>query len=158
MLDTTLLLIADPRDTTTALLTYHHLCHQIYTFSPQSSSFSLSSPSTNLALRRRYVAVQKARDAGSVGIIVGTLGKGGYLDLISMLRKMVLDRGKKPYLLSLGKINPAKVANFSECDVFCIIACPESTVVDSRVCPFPGDCKTFQLTLVGLLQAHRYAI
>src|SRR6202021_687432 len=67
MLDTTLLLIADPRDTTTALLTYHHLCHQIYTFSPQSSSFSLSSPSTNLALRRRYVAVQKARDAGSVG-------------------------------------------------------------------------------------------
>ena len=46
---------------------------------------------------------------------------------------MLLNRGKKPYLLALGKLNPAKVANFSECDVFCIIACPESTVVDSRV-------------------------
>lgn len=48
---------------------------------------------------------------------------------------MILQRGKKPYLLALGKLNPAKVANFSECDCFVIIACPESTVVDSRVCP-----------------------
>jgi diphthamide biosynthesis protein 2 len=133
--DTTLLLIADPKDSATTLLTYHHLCPEIYTFSPQTSSLALSSPATNLALRRRYVAVNKARDAGTIGIIVGTLGKGGYLDLITLLRKMILERGKKPYLLSLGKLNPAKVANFSECDVFCIIACPESTVVDSRVFP-----------------------
>jgi diphthamide biosynthesis protein 2 len=102
-----------------------------------TSSLSLSSPSTNLTLRRRYVAVQKARDAGTVGIIMGTLGKGGYLSLISMLRRMTLESGKKPYLLALGKLNPAKVANFSECDVFCIVACPESTVVDSRVIPLP---------------------
>jgi diphthamide biosynthesis protein 2 len=130
----TLLLISDPQNSTTTLLTYHHICPEIYTFSPSSCSLASSSPSTNLALRRRYVAVQKARDAGAIGIIVGTLGKGGYLNLITLLRKMILDRGKKPYLLALGKINPAKVANFSECDVFCLIACPESTVVDSRVC------------------------
>ena len=53
-----------------------------------------------------------------------------------MLRAMILEGGKKPYLLALGKLNPAKVANFSECDVFCLIACPESTVVDNRV-PLP---------------------
>jgi len=68
---------------------------------------------------------------------MGTLGKGGYLSLISMLRRMTLESGKKPYLLALGKLNPAKVANFAECDVFCIVACPESTVVDSRVIPLP---------------------
>lgn len=131
----TLILISDPSNSTTTLLTYHHLCPQIYTFSPSSATLSLSSPTTNLDLRRRYVAVQKARDAGTVGIIIGTLGKGGYLSLISMLRKMILERGKKPYLLALGKLNPAKVANFVECDVFCIVACPESTVIDSRVDP-----------------------
>jgi len=135
--NTTLILISEPSNSTTTLLTYHHLCPQIYTFSPSPSSLSLSSPSTNLALRRRYVAVQKARDAGTVGIIMGTLGKGGYLSLISMLRRMTLESGKKPYLLALGKLNPAKVANFAECDVFCIVACPESTVVDSRVIPLP---------------------
>src|SRR5208282_1058618 len=136
--ETTLLLIAEPTDSTTTLLTYHHLTKQIYTFSPSTSILTLSSPTTNLALRRRYVAVQKARDAGTVGIIVGTLGKGGYLNLISLLRKMILERGKKPYLLALGKLNPAKVANFAECDIFCIIACPESTVVDSRVSHLPS--------------------
>lgn len=130
--NTILILISDPENSTTTLLTYHHLCPQIYTFSPRTP-LTLSSPATNIALRRRYVAVQKARDAGTVGIIVGTLGKGGYLSLITMLRKMTLERGKKPYLLALGKLNPAKVANFSECDVFCMIACPESTVIESRV-------------------------
>ena len=133
--ETTLLLISEPDKSITTLLTYQYLTDACYTYSPKSSKLILSSPTTNLALRRRYVSVQKARDAGTVGIIVGTLGKGGYLTLISLLRKMILDKGKKPYLLALGKLNPAKVANFAECDVFCIIACPESTVVDSRVIP-----------------------
>ena len=131
--DTTLLFVAEPRDTAATLLTYHYLAPKIYTYSPQSSTLTLSSPSTSLRLRRRYVAVQKARDSGAIGLVIGTLGKEGYLSLISLLRKMILDRGKKPYLLALGKLNPAKVANFSECDCFCIIACPESTVVDNRV-------------------------
>jgi diphthamide biosynthesis protein 2 len=147
--ETTLILISEPKDSTTTLLTYHHLTQQIYTYSPQTSSLQLSSPATNLALRRRYVSVQKARDAGTVGIIVGTLGKGGYLNLISLLRKMILERGKKPYLLALGKPNPAKVANFAECDVFCIIACPESTVVDSRV-PIPCSPLVFHGSNVGV--------
>ena len=119
-------------------------------YSPTTTTLSLSTPATNLALRRRYVAVQKARDAGTVGIIVGTLGKGGYLNLITKLRQMVLVRGKKPYLLALGKLNPAKVANFAECDVFCIIACPESTVVDSRVSSTPLH-SFLLLTCVGVL-------
>lgn len=131
--DTTLLLIADPQHSTTTLLTYHHICPEIHTFSPTTSTLVLSTPQTNLALRRRYVAVQKARDAGTIGIIIGTLGKGGYLSLITLLRTMLLEQGKKPYLLALGKLNPAKVANFSECDAFCLIACPESTIVDNRV-------------------------
>lgn len=134
--ETTLLLIAEPKDSTATLLTYHHHTKEIFTYSPKTDTLLISTPSTNMALRRRFVAVQKARDAGTVGIIVGTLGKEGYLNLISLLRKLILQKGKKPYLLALGKLNPAKVANFAECDIFCMIACPESTVIDSRVtCP-----------------------
>ena len=152
--NTTLLLIADPKDATTTLFTYHHLTQQIYTYSPQSSSLELSTPSTNLSLRRRYVAVQKARDAGTIGIIIGTLGKEGYLSLISHLRKMVLERGKKPYLLALGKLNPAKVANFSECDVFCIIACPQTTVIDSRVRPIYSIANSRNILSLLLLRMN----
>jgi diphthamide biosynthesis protein 2 len=131
--NTTLLLIAEPKDSTTTLLTYHHLTQQIYTYSPSSRSLELSTPSTNIALRRRYVAVQKAHDAGAIGIIIGTLGKQGYKSAISHLRNLILSKGKKPYLLALGKLNPAKLANFTECEVFVMFACPQSTVIDTRV-------------------------
>jgi diphthamide biosynthesis protein 2 len=147
--NTTLLLIADPKDCTTTLLTYHHHTKEIHTYSPQTNSLTLSTPSTNLSLRRRYVAVQKARDAGTIGITVGTLGKEGYLTLISHLRTLILHKGKKPYLLALGKLNPAKVANFAECDVFCIIACPESTIVESRVHTMFESA----LLMIGIFQA-----
>jgi diphthamide biosynthesis protein 2 len=131
--DTTILLISDPADALSTLLTYHALTSQIYLFAPSTSLLTLSSPSTNTLLRRRYVAVHKTRDAPTIGILVSTLGKQGYLPLISKLRSMILAKGKKPYLLSLGKINPAKLANFAECDSFVMIACPESSIVDSKV-------------------------
>jgi len=130
---TTLLLIAENSDSLSTLVTYHTLTPQIYLFVPSTSTLTLSSPATNLLLRRRYVAVLKTRDASTIGILVSTLGKQGYLPLISKLRNMILSRGKKPYLLSLGKINPAKLANFAEVDSFVLIACPESSIVDSKV-------------------------
>lgn len=41
-------------------------------------------------------------------------------------------KGKKPYLLSVGKPNPAKLGNFLEIDAFCIVSCPENALLDSR--------------------------
>jgi diphthamide biosynthesis protein 2 len=41
-------------------------------------------------------------------------------------------RGKKPYLIAVGKPSPEKLGNFLEIDVFCLIACPENSILDSR--------------------------
>jgi diphthamide biosynthesis protein 2 len=35
-------------------------------------------------------------------------------------------------LLAVGKPSPAKLGNFLEIDVFCLIACPENSLLDSR--------------------------
>lgn len=43
-----------------------------------------------------------------------------------------MSSGKKPYLLAVGKPNPAKLGNFLEIDAFCLIACPENSLLDSR--------------------------
>jgi diphthamide biosynthesis protein 2 len=32
----------------------------------------------------------------------------------------------------VGKLNPAKLANFPEIDVYTLIACPENSLLDSR--------------------------
>jgi diphthamide biosynthesis protein 2 len=45
---------------------------------------------------------------------------------------LILSKGKKPYLLAVGKPNVAKLGNFLEIDVFCLVACPENSLLDSR--------------------------
>ena len=39
-------------------------------------------------LRRRYFLVEKARNASIVGILVGTLGVAGYLDVVDRVREL----------------------------------------------------------------------
>jgi len=99
---------------------------------------------------RRYAVVQHARDADIIGIIVGTLGVGmwlrthfllffhishsaAYLPLVSHLRNLIRRHKKKSYTLSVGKLNTAKLANFAEIECFVMVACPENSVINSKV-------------------------
>ncbi|KAG8835488.1 Diphthamide biosynthesis protein 2 [Serendipita sp. 400] len=81
---------------------------------------------------RRYAVMQRARDADVFGILVGTLGVASYLHLITEVRKMLAREGKKTYTISVGKLNPAKLANFAEIECFVLIACPENSIVESK--------------------------
>jgi len=53
--------------------------------------------------------------------------------LISHLRKLIASKNKKSYTVAVGKLNPAKLANFIEVECFVLVACPENTMVDSKV-------------------------
>jgi diphthamide biosynthesis protein 2 len=55
-----------------------------------------------------------------------------YLDVIEDVKRLVAKAGKKPYLLAVGKPNPAKLGNFLDIDVFCLVACPTNAILDSR--------------------------
>ena len=37
------------------------------------------------------------------------------------------------YTIAVGKLNPAKMANFMEIDIFVLVACPENSLVESQV-------------------------
>lgn len=49
----------------------------MYRYDPNTQVVIVESTKTNKMLMRRYTAVQKARDADVIGILVGTLGVGG---------------------------------------------------------------------------------
>lgn len=83
-------------------------------------------------LKRRYYLVEKAKDANIVGILVGTLGVAGYLHMINQIKELVSKAGKKSYTFVMGKPNPAKLANFPECDVFIYVSCAETALLDSK--------------------------
>lgn len=100
---------------------------------------------------KRYAIVEKAKDADVIGILVGTLGVGwsffslskpnrmltdssaSYLPLISTLKALIASKEKKSYTVAVGKLNPAKLANFLEVDCFVLVACEENTLIDSKV-------------------------
>ncbi|GMH30676.1 hypothetical protein Nepgr_032519 [Nepenthes gracilis] len=83
-------------------------------------------------LKRRYYLVEKAKDANIIGILVGTLGVAGYLPMIYQMKELITRAGKKAYTLVMGRPNPAKLANFPECDIFVFVSCEQTALLDSK--------------------------
>ena len=65
-------------------------------------------------IKRRRFLVEKLKDAKVVAIVVATLGIKNYLRIINTLKSTLKKVNKKTYMLSVGKINPPKLANFPE--------------------------------------------
>jgi Putative diphthamide synthesis protein len=55
-----------------------------------------------------------------------------YLPLITHIRELVSRKRKKSYTISVGKLNPAKLANFMEIECFVLVACPENSIVEAK--------------------------
>ncbi|KAJ7086396.1 putative diphthamide synthesis protein-domain-containing protein [Mycena belliarum] len=115
----------------TNLLITHSTC-SVYSYDPVTKAARLESSRTNRLLMRRYATVQKARDADVFGILIGTLGVASYLPLIKHLRALLARSRKKSYTISVGKLNPSKLANFMEIECFVLVACPENSLVEAR--------------------------
>ncbi|GAA5820936.1 hypothetical protein JCM3770_002636 [Rhodotorula araucariae] len=109
----------------------HGRC-RVWSYDPTTRQARLESGRTNRMLMRRYATVEKAKDADVIGILVGTLGVAAYLPLITHLRALIAAHHKKSYTVAVGKLNPAKLANFIEVECFVLVACPENSMVDSK--------------------------
>jgi len=66
-------------------------------------------------------------------VILITSESASYLSLIAHLRQVLARAHKKAYTISVGKLNPAKLANFAEIECFVLVACPENSLVDAKV-------------------------
>ncbi|KAF8057552.1 putative diphthamide synthesis protein-domain-containing protein [Lyophyllum atratum] len=129
--NTVLLYIGGESLTLTNFLMTHGLS-EVFAYDPTTGATRLASGHTNRLLMRRYAAVQRARDADVFGILVGTLGVASYLPLIRHLRALLSRNRKKSYTISVGKLNPAKLANFLEIECFVLVACPENSIIEAK--------------------------
>ncbi|XP_051960338.1 2-(3-amino-3-carboxypropyl)histidine synthase subunit 2-like [Xyrauchen texanus] len=114
---------------TNFMMTWNHCVFS--SFNPETSTGQIESININKVLRKRYYAIERAKDAGVVGILVGTLGVSNYLTIIEQLKDIIHKAGKKSYMFAMGKINVPKLANFLEIDVYVLVACPENSLLDS---------------------------
>eukprot|EP00088_Acartia_fossae_P006701 TRINITY_DN1308_c0_g1_i2.p1 TRINITY_DN1308_c0_g1~~TRINITY_DN1308_c0_g1_i2.p1 ORF type:complete len:496 (+),score=65.14 TRINITY_DN1308_c0_g1_i2:61-1488(+) len=95
------------------------------------NGLDLATRSVQKQLMKRYFLIEKTKDAERIGILVGTLGVANFNDIISRLRSLIKKSGKKSYTFLVGKLNPQKLANFPEVEVFVLVACPETSFPDS---------------------------
>jgi len=95
-----------------------------------SSPSVASLPPTRAILGRRYAKVLTLATAGIIGILVNTLSVTNYLSSITRIRQQITAAGKKSYTVVVGKLNPAKLANFAEIDGWVVVGCWESSLVE----------------------------
>lgn len=86
---------------------------------------------TKFMMKRSHY-IEKCKDAQTLGIVVATLTSKGYLDIIKHIQELAKKRRIKTYIISVGKVNPAKLANFSEVDCFVLVGCSENNLYNSR--------------------------
>jgi diphthamide biosynthesis protein 2 len=90
------------------------------------------SASTAQILRRRYALVTNLSTVSVFGILINTLSVKNYMGALAHVQDLITRAGKKYYTFVVGKVNAAKVANFSEVDGWVIIGCWESSLIESK--------------------------
>ena len=94
------------------------------------STSILRSVSMNVAITR-YISVHLPCFIQYVQQLRGLC----YLHLLGVgifSERVIFLAGKKSYTMLMGRPNPAKLANFPECDVFVIVACAQTVLLDSK--------------------------
>lgn len=102
----------------------------IHPTSPSTSPAQKQQPLTTRLLGRRYARLLSLASAGIIGILVNTLSVSNYLASVDRIRKQIAAAGKKSYTVVVGKLNPAKLANFAEVDGWVVVGCWESSLVE----------------------------
>jgi diphthamide biosynthesis protein 2 len=103
----------------------------IWTFKPIESLLETSlPPDIQRQLNRRFFLTQKARDATTFGILVGTLSQRHFASAVASLQKSIQDAKRSCYTFAVGKVNVAKLANFGEIDCYVLVACSETSLLD----------------------------
>ncbi|OAR05718.1 hypothetical protein LLEC1_03948 [Akanthomyces lecanii] len=99
---------------------------------PSPSNLTIDNPTIQTAglLRRRFAKVLSLASAGVIGILVNTLSVSNFLPSIDLLRAKIDKAGKKSYTIVVGKLNPAKLANFAEIEGWVVVSCWESGLIE----------------------------
>ncbi|KAL8986244.1 MAG: hypothetical protein Q9205_000228 [Flavoplaca limonia] len=93
---------------------------------------SAANVTASAALRRRYALMTSVTTVPVFGILINTLSVKNYLHVVEHVKSCISASGRKSYTFVVGKVNAAKVANFSEIGAWVVIGCWESSLIESK--------------------------
>ncbi|TQS38218.1 hypothetical protein Golomagni_01283 [Golovinomyces magnicellulatus] len=104
----------------------------IYSTSLNSSPCQNIRSTTRNLIRRRYALLNSLNNCSIFGILINTLSVARNLDALESIQALISAAGKKHYTFVVGKVNAAKMANFSEIGGWVAISCWESSLLESK--------------------------
>ena len=99
-----------------------------YRYDPYSRTLTSESYDHDEMLSLRSAALQMARTARKWGIILGSLGRQGNPHTMSMIEKILAQRGIECVTILLSEIFPGKLALMADVECWVQIACPRLSI------------------------------
>lgn len=122
---------------------------QFWNYDPLSKQLNNSlSPAISRMLNRRFYLVNKARQVSVFGLLIANLTDTRIQKVVAQLQRLLDDCQRSSYTICVGKITPAKLANFAEIESYVLLACSEHALLDDE-----SDFATPVLTPFELLMA-----
>lgn len=78
--------------------------------------------------RNRKRAIDQAKNARRIGLILGTLGRQGSAKVMKHIEERINFHNRESSLILLSEIFPAKLELFSDIDAFVQVACPRLSI------------------------------
>ncbi|KAF7885852.1 uncharacterized protein EAF02_004361 [Botrytis sinoallii] len=129
------------------LLTLSSRVKEMHIYSIDSTTGNeTTKTNTARALMRRYALLTSQSSSSVFGILINTLSVTNYLPTVNSLASLIRSKGKKSYTFVVGKVNAAKLANFSEIDGWVVVGCWESSLVEGEAL-FKPVITPFELAL-----------
>ncbi|KZC11622.1 Diphthamide biosynthesis protein 1, partial [Dufourea novaeangliae] len=79
-------------------------------------------------LNTRLMAIDNAKESGTFGLILGTLGRQGNSNVLKNLENKINTLGKKNVIILVSEIFPDKIKLFNGIDAFIQVACPRLSI------------------------------
>lgn len=132
LLDWALFHISEPPTSLLLTLSSRVASTHIYPTTPSAAPPTAEAANTRMTLRRRYALCTSLSTAPVFGILINTLSVKNYMSILAHVQRTIAAAGKKSYTFVVGKVNAAKVANFSEIAGWVVIGCWESSLIESK--------------------------
>lgn len=106
----------------------------IYSLNPQTNHITCRRGAESMELMERFGGIERVKKAKIIGLLIGSMGYETNLtnDIIQRLEKLIVAAGKNFYSFVMGRINEAKLCNFPEIDVYCLIANEDIAVIKPK--------------------------
>jgi diphthamide biosynthesis protein 2 len=113
------------------LLTLSSRLQSMHIYPTTSTTTKGLQAQSSQSLRRRYALLTSLTTCSTFGILVNTLSVKNYLSTITKIQAQIAAADKKSYTFVVGKVNAAKLANFSEIGGWVVVGCWESSLIES---------------------------